>query len=189
MNIRGRSFIKRVAAAVITGALLLSGCVITVVPNRVPMQKGILQQNLAGVSLAVLSANQDASRYPIPTETGVAVGFVVDRQTWSRKLAEALAGELARKGAAVRMDASLKLSVAVKEITLVQADESMQFKVKVSASSSREWTKDYEASAEATTGFFETVDRMTQRLASLSLAEVIKVMVNDRDFLAQFSKR
>lgn len=190
MNVRERScFNTCIAAAVVTGALFLGGCVVTAVPERVPLQTGGLQQNLTGVSLVVLNAGRDASLYPILTETGVDVGLVGDRQKWSRKLTEALAGELARKGAALRADASLKLSVSVKEVTLVQTSEINQFKVKVSASSSRGWEKDYEVSSETQTGAFETVDSMARRLAGMSLAEVNKVMLNDRDFLAQLGKR
>ena len=190
MNVRERSFFNTcIVAAAVTGTLLLSGCAVRAVPDRVPMQTGGIQKNLAGVSLVVLNAGQDASPYPILTETGVDVGFVGDRQKWSKKLAEALAGELARKGAALNASASLKLSVAVKEVTLVQTGEINQLKVKVSMSSSGGWQKDYEASSEAKTGAFETVDSMTRRLAGMSLAEVNKVMLNDRDFLAQLSKR
>jgi hypothetical protein len=159
------------------------------VPDRVPAQKGALQQNLTGVSLVVQNASRDAAPYPILTETGVDVGFVADRQAWSKKLVEALSSELARKGAALRSTAFLKLSVAVISVTQVQTGENRQFKVKVSASSSGGWAKDYEASAEATASAFETVDSMSKRLAGLSLAEVIKVMLDDPDFLAQLGKR
>jgi len=185
MNFRGRSLNRLITAVVLTGVTMLNGCAITAVPDQVPAQKGVRQQNLTGVSLVVLSASQDASPYQILTETGVDVGFVYNRRTWSGKLAEALAGELARNGAVLRTNASLKLSVAVKEVTVVQTGEINQFKVKVSASSSRGWAKDYDASAETTTGIFETVDSMTRRLAGMSLAGVVKVMMDDRDFLAQ----
>jgi len=171
------------------GALLFCGCVVTAVPDRVPAQKGAQQQNLSGVSLMVQSSSRDAAPYPILTETGVDVGFLADRQTWSKKLAEALSSELARKGADLRSTATLKLSVAVTAVTLYQAGESTRFKVKVSASSSGGWAKDYEASAETTAGALETVDGMSHRLAGLSLAEVIKVMLNDPEFLTQVGKR
>ena len=187
MNVRMRSLYKHAAAAVIAG-VVLSGCVITADPDRVPMQKAGLQQNLTGLSLSVQSAGRDALPGPILTETGVDVGFVGDRQAWSRKLTEALAGELARKGAVLRATAPLKLSIAVTGVTLVQTGEVNQFKVKVTASSSRGWTKNYEASSEATAGVFETMDSMTRRLAGQSLAEVNKVILSDRDFLAQFGK-
>jgi len=183
------SFNTGIAAAAVTWALLLGGCVVKAVPDRVPLQTGGPQQNLTGVSLAVLSAGRDASPYPILTETGVDVGFVADRQKWSQKLAEALAGELARKGAALRADASLKLSIAVQEITLVQTGEINQFKVKASLSTSKGWAKVYEASSEAQTGAFETIDSMVRRLAGMSLAEVNKAMLNDPEFLAQLGKR
>lgn len=189
MKLQSGSFNKSIAAAVITGALLLGGCAVTAVPGRVPAQKGALPKDLAGVSLVVLSAGRDASPYPILTDRGVDVGFVADRQAWSRTLAEALSGELARRGAALRTTASFKLSVAVTAITLVQTGESSQFKVKVAASSSGGWAKDYEASAETTSGPFETVDGMSRRLAGLSLAEVIKVMLGDPELLTQLGKR
>ena len=186
---RERSFNKNIFAVVMTGALLLCGCVVTAVPDRVPAQKGAQQQNLSGVSLMVQSSSRDAAPYPILTEAGVGVGFLADRQTWSKKLAEALSSELARKGAVLRSTASLKLSVAVTAITLNQTGESSQFKVKVSASSSGGWAKDYEASAETTTGAVETVDGMSHRLAGLSLSEAIKVILNDPEFMTQLGKR
>ena len=72
-------------------------------------------------------------------------------------------------------------------VTLAQAGEINRFTVKVRASSSRGWSREYEASAEAETGVFETVDSMTRRLAGTSLAEVNKVMLNDRDLLSHLS--
>jgi uncharacterized lipoprotein YajG len=188
MQICGNSLIRLSAAAVLMGALLLSGCVITADPGQVPTRKGVRQQNLTGGTLVVLSGIQDASSYPIVTETGVDVGFVGDRRAWSRKLAEALASELSREGAMLRTTAPLKLSVEVTTVTLVQTGQVNRFKVKVSASSSRGWAKNYEASAETTTGFFETVDSMTRRLAGMSLAAVVKVMLDDSDLLAHVKK-
>ena len=188
MNIRVRLLNKYIAGVFVAGSVLLSGCVITADPDRVPMQKTGFMQDLSGVSLVVMSAGRDASPGPILTEKGVDVGFVGDRQIWSRKLSDALAGELARKGAALRVSAPFKLSVAVTEVTLVQTGEINQFKVKVSATSSKGWAKDYEASAEAKTGVFETVDSMTRRLAGQSLAEINKAILADREFLTQLGK-
>ena len=123
MNQRGKSFSACIVAAAFTGALI-SGCVVTAVPDRVPLQKGMLQQNLAGVSLVVMSASPGCLSLPDSDRSGRrrrvrgrSAGMVV------KKLAEALAGELARKGASLRSTASLKLSVEVTEITLVQTGE------------------------------------------------------------------
>lgn len=190
MHVRGRlQFNRHLAAVVVMGVLFAGGCTVKAVPDRVPMQTGSHRQDLTGVSLVVLNAGRDGSPYPILTRSGVDVGFVGDRQIWSRKLSEALAGDLARRGAALRANARLKLSVAVTEVTLEQAGEINRFTVKVKASSSRGWAKDYEASSEAETGALETVDSMTRRLAGTSLAEVNRVMLNDRDLLAHLGKQ
>jgi hypothetical protein len=138
--------------------------------------------------MVVQNISRDAAPYPILTEKGVNVGFMADRQAWSKKLAEALSIELARKGAVVRSTASFKLNVAVTGITLVQTGKINQFKLKVTVSSSRKWAKDYDASAEATTGTFDTVDGLSNRLAGLSLAEVIKAMMEDPEFMSQLGK-
>lgn len=188
MNVRERLLLNRYLAAVaVMGALLSGACTVKAIPDRVPMQTDSRQKDLAGVSLAVVNAVRDASPHPILTGTGVDVGFVGDRQLWSRKLSEALAAELARKGASLQANARLRLSVAVTGVTLAQAGEINRFTVKVRASSSRGWSREYEASAEAVTGVFETVDSMTRRLAGSSLAEVNKVMLNDRDLLSHLS--
>ncbi|MHB8845764.1 MAG: hypothetical protein ACYC7L_13575 [Nitrospirota bacterium] len=188
MNVRERlRFSRYLAAVVVLSAMASGACTVKAIPDRVPMQTDSRQKDLTGVSLVVLNAVRDASPHPILTRTGVDVGFEGDRQAWSRKLSEALAAELARKGAALQANARLKLSVAVTEVTLAQAGEVNRFTVKVRASSSRGWSREYEAAAEAETGVFETVDSMTRRLAGTSLAEVNKVMLNDRDLLSHLA--
>jgi hypothetical protein len=187
MIVQARS-LKWLMAAV-TLALFLGGCGIMIVPDQVPAQKDARERRLAGVSLTMLYRGQKASVYPILTSTGVDVGYAGDLNVWSKKLAEALGRELARKGAELRTNAHLKLTVSVTGITLLQTGEAKQFTVKVWASSSGGWSKHYEASAEITSGVFETQESMTNRLAGLSLARVIKVMLEDRDFLVQLGAK
>ena len=127
MNGPGSYSMGRIIALVIACAVLCAGCAVTAHPDRIPPVRDAGPASLADIAVIVQSAQQDASPYPILTSSGVDVGFVADRKAWSRKTAEALADELARRGAQLRTTAPLKLGVAVTSITLTQTGENDQF--------------------------------------------------------------
>ncbi len=169
-------------------ALLLGGCGIVVAPGRVPLQQGGLQ-DLAGVSLEVASAGNDASPYKILNDRGENVGLTADRQQWTKQLAEALAEALARRGAAVRVGAATKLTLSVDTITIAQAGSNFRFNIKTTAATSGGWSKEYTTTAETDAATFESLDRMTKRLAGQALAGAIKAMLDDYDFLTKIGKQ
>ncbi len=189
MNAKNKKLMRFFAAAVMSANMLLSGCVTSVIPSEVPAQGGGRQEDLAGVILEVVSGSREPAPYKILTESGLNLGFTADRQVWSRKLADALAAELARRGARVRLNASLKLNVAVESVTLAQTEDTYRFNVKAGVSSTGGWTKEYDASAETTVGVFESVAGMSRRLAGQALANVVKTMAEDPDFLSRLGKR
>ncbi len=179
----------RIAALTIACTMLCTGCMVTAHPDRIPPVRDAGPASLAGIAVVVQSAQQDASPYPILTSAGADVGFVADRKAWSRQTAEALAGELARRGAQLSVTAPLKLGVAVTSITLTQTGGNNQFTVNVRMTASSGWSKDYQGSAEAATGMFESVDRMSQRLAGIVLAKAIRAMLEDPEFVKQLRTR
>lgn len=178
---------RRVSFSLIAAATLLCACSYTAMPRPVPPVKGIDGLSLAGVSLIVTCAEKDASEYDILTDKGNSSGFRANRQSWSRKLVEALASELARRGAQVRSSAPLTLSLALPEITMVQTRERWQFQVKVAASSSTGWSKTYEGSAGSSMDSVGSAQAEADRLAGLALSEAIKAMLGDAAFLAQIA--
>jgi len=160
-----------------------------VVPQRVPMQKNGAQNSLAAVSLEVQSGASDGTPYEILNERGAYLGFKANRQEWSKKLSEALAQELARRGAMVRVSAALKLTVAVESITMSQSDMVTRFNVQARAASSGGWSKGYQASSETGAGAFESADSIAGRLAGQTLAGVIKAILDDPEFLSQINRQ
>jgi hypothetical protein len=177
--------IKRGAFAVlILIASLLDGCSYTAMPKNVPPITGYETRSLTGVSVIVTSAEKDSSEYEILTEGKDDSGFRANRQAWSKRLVEALARELARRGARVRSDAPVKLGLALPEITFIETDQLYQFKVAVVVSSSAEWSKTYAGIAE--TSRYRAVSMTTEadRMAGEALAEAVKAMLDDTEFLA-----
>ena len=184
------SFEKKYRTVVmICCAALLGGCSYTAMPKNVPMIKELDTSTLTGVSVIVTNAATDAAEYAVRTDRGENSGFRANRQAWSRKLVEALARELARRGAQVRGDAPLRLSVAVPEIIFIETREQIQFKVKVAVSSSPGWTKDYEGAAGAGRRSIASVSETADRLAGLALAEAIRAMLADEEFISQLAPK
>lgn len=178
-----------VGTLLIVSALVLIGCSTTVMPKDVPLIKGLETGPLAGASLGIRNAEMDAKEYAILNGSGQGAGLVMNRQAWSRKLVESLAGELSRRGAQVRVNAAATIGIALPEITYSQDRGILQLKVKVAVSSSAGWSKTYEVAAEADPGPFEGLDATANRAASLVLVEAIKAILGDAEFLAQLRKK
>ncbi len=177
------------AVIAVVSAVLLAGCSMVVTPNYVPPIKGYDTVSFSGLSVIVANAEKDSSAYQIPNEKGQKLGIVANRQAWSGKIVEGLASELARRGARVRADAPLTLSIALPEITFIQTKNRYQFKIKVAVTSSTGWSKNYEAMAETGSGVFESLDAMANRLAGLAVEDALKAMLGDAEFLAQLASK
>ena len=176
-----------VVALLVCSVLVLTGCGVKVMPNTVPVIKNIETPPMNGVSLIVVNVEKDSSDFQILNDKGQNLGFVANKQAWSKKLVESLAGELAKRGAHVRAGASLTLSIALPEIIFNQIRDRYQFKVKAAVTSPTGWSKAYEGNAESGPGFFESAESLTNRLAGLALADAVKAMLSDAEFLAQVS--
>ncbi len=172
-------------AVLISGAVLLAGCSITVMPDNIPMIKEYETVSLAGDCLIVTNAEKDSTVYEVPNEKGGKSGLRGNRQAMSKTLVESLAMELARRGASVRVGAPVTLGLALPEALFVQINDVYRFKVKVSVSSSLGWSKNYDGIAESSLGTTESATAMANRLAAQALAGSIKAMLADSDFLAQ----
>jgi hypothetical protein len=181
--------VKCRTAVIICCAALLGGCSYTAMPKNVPMIKEPDASTLTGVSVIVTNAETDATESDVLTDRGESSGFLANRQAWSRKLVEALARELARRGAHVRGDAPLRLSVALPEIIFIETREQIQFKVKVAVSSSTGWTKNYEGVAGSERRRIGSVSEAADRLAGLALAEAIRAMLVDGEFVSQLAPK
>ncbi len=177
--------IKRSAvAALVFSSSLLAGYSYTAVPRVVPPVKEYETMSLKAVSLIVTNAEKDSTEHEILTERREQSGFRANRQAWSKKLVEALARELARRGAQVRSDAPVTLGLALPEITFIQTKELYQFKAKVVVSSSTGWSKGYEGIAGSNKYGIGSMITEADRLAGQALSEAIRAMLGDAEFLA-----
>jgi uncharacterized lipoprotein YajG len=167
----------------------LAGCSYPVTPKNVPSVRDYEALSLKDASLIVTNAEQDSTVYVLPTETGAKSALRTNRQAQSKLLVEALAGELAKRGARLSSRAPLTLSVSLPQITFIQTKELFQIKVKALISSSAGWSKNYEGIAETSKSGSESVNAMVNRLGGRALADTIKAMLGDAEFLEQLNKK
>ncbi len=165
--------------------VLIPGCGVSVRPDNIPVLQGYENVSLRGASLLVANTEQDSSEYVVRNDSGAESGITANRYAWSKMFVQALAGELARRGAEVRINAPLTLSIALPEIIFNQFGNLFQFRVVVAVTLSTGWSRDYEGIAEAGLNAFESRTGMFNRLAGEALAEAAKSMLRDDEFLMQ----
>ncbi len=175
---------RKYSTAWIFCLVLISGCSITARPDHIPVLKEYGKVSLAGASFIVMNAEKDSSEHEIRNDKGAKSGVVANRFVWSKLLVQALAGEFAARGAQVRATAALSLGVSVPEIIFNQFGNVCQFRVVVNIKASTGWSRDYEGIAEGQPNLFESTGVLVNRLANEALAEVIKSVLRDDDFLA-----
>ncbi len=165
--------------------LLISGCSIAVRPDHIPALKDYGKVSLTGVSLIVVNVEKDSTEHEIRNDKGAKSGVVANRFVWSSLFVQALAGEFAARGAQVRATAPLTLGIAVSEIIFNQFGNVCQFRIVVNIKASTGWSREYEGIAEGQPKLFESTGNLVNRLANEALAEVIKSILRDDDFLNQ----
>jgi hypothetical protein len=163
--------------------VLLGGCTYAIMPKALPPVKGYDRLSLSGVSLIVVNAEKDAAERDILTPKKGRSGLRGNRQAWTKRLVESLSRELAVRGARVRSDAPLVLSLAVPEITFGESRDQIQFFVKTAVSLSTGWTKEYEGVAAASTRSAGSLQIEADRLAGQALADAVTKMLGDPAFL------
>jgi len=147
MNSKYYRIVNGVIAALIFSTALLAGCSYTAMPGNVPRSAVYDDLSLTNMSVIIKNAEENASTEEILTDHGEPSGFQANCQLWLKKLVESLAAELARRGAMVRSNYPITLSISLPEITALQETNLYQFKVKVLVVSSKGWSKAYEGAA------------------------------------------
>lgn len=180
--------VRGVAAAVVIGAALLGGCSYAVMPRSVPLARGAEELSLAAAAVLVTNAEKDSSLNNVVDDGGRSTGLKADRQAWSRKLVEALARELARRGARVSSTAPVTLSVSLPEIVFVESRDRYEMRVKAAVSSSTGWSKDYEGRAGSDRRSVLSATAEADRLAGQAMAEAVAAMLRDAEFQGQILK-
>ena len=169
---------------------LFCGCSsYTILPRVLPPIKGLEGISLSAVSVLVVNAEKDATEQDILTPTKGRTGLQGNRQAWAKRLVESLSRELAVRGARVRSDAPVVLSVTLPEITFYEAQGQIQFTVRVVVSSSVGWAKEYEGASLATGRSTGSAQEEADRLAGLALADVVRKMLGDTAFLVRLGTK
>lgn len=166
--------------------VLISGCSYTVKPRNLPSVGGNQAISLAGVTVLLVNAEKNPTETAIPTDKKSSSGLKASRQAWARQLVEAVAGELARRGAQVRASAKIVLGISLPDITFKQDREASKFVVTAQVSSATGWSKTYEGTAKAE-GLSSPSE--TDRLAAMALADAARAILADAEFQAQLLKR
>lgn len=169
---------------------LLGGCsTYLVTPTIPPPVNGSQGLSLSAVSILVVNAEKDTEEHDVLTANKGRSGFRTNRQAWSRRLVESLSRELAVRGAQVRSDAPVVLSLAVPEITFSESRDRILFTVRASVSSSVGWAKEYEGVAAARATSTGALQAEADRLAGKALADVVRKMLADTAFLVRLGNR
>jgi uncharacterized lipoprotein YajG len=156
-----------------------------VTPKALPPVSGSEGLSLSAVSLIVVNAEKDAAERDILTVTKGRSGFRGNRQAWSKRLVESLSRELAVRGARLRSNAPVVVGLAVPEITFSETRGQFQFTVRAAVSSSGGWAKEYEGTATSTVTSTGSMQAEANRLAGQALADVVRKMLGDTEFLVR----
>lgn len=169
---------------------LLAGCSTYAIAPKMPAPvKGFDGLSLSAVSLLVVNAEKDASEQDILTPSKGRTGLRGNRQVWAKRLVESLSRELAVRGARVRSDAPVVLSITLPEITFSESRGSMRFAVRAGVSSSVGWAKEYEGVADSGDRSSGAVQEEADRLAGQALADVVRKMLGDTQFLVRLGSK
>lgn len=179
-----------VGAVLMTAIVLLAACsTMMIMPKGVPPIKGLETGSLAGMSLSIKNTEAHSTEYAILNSFKQNTGFVTNRQAWSKMLVEALAEELSKRGAQVRVNAPVTISIALPEITVSQSRGLLWSSVKVAVSSSTGWSKTYEVVAESDPGPFENLHTAVNDASGQTIGEAVKAILGDAEFLFQLKKK
>jgi hypothetical protein len=179
-----------VLSALVLFSALLGGCSsYTVMPKPLSPVRGNDGLSLSAISLIVVNAEKDPTEQDILTDQKGRSGLRGNRQAWSKRLVESLSRELAVRGARVRSDAPVVVSIAVPEITFSETRYQFQFSVRVVVSSSVGWEKEYEGVAVSSVTSTGSVHADVDLLAGQALADVVRKMLGDTAFLVHLGSK
>ena len=182
-----RHTLRKTAVSLIALAvapLSLLGCTRGVtLPNAVPPLEGYTNLALSGSVLSVASVETDNAEMLI-YHSARHGDFHGNRKLWCETLVTTLSGELSKRGAVILPTAATRLMLTLPEITGRSGYVAISFQAKAVVTSTGRWTKTYVGQAsDSTTG--TTFETRAARAASSTIAELVKAMFADPEFIAQ----
>jgi hypothetical protein len=192
--------IKRLVSIIaVTACLvsLISGCTIRLVPSKIP-PLDTRTEGLAGpfdnITVTLVNAQADDSDLSVRDLNGKDTGWVLSRNLWTKKLAEALAAELKARQAKVIRGAPVTIYLKITEVVYTGRTSFagvIQFDVTANVASRSGWTKTYvgrgDASAWAPAG--TTEDKNWNRAANWTIRDVVRLIMSDPEFIAALGKK
>jgi hypothetical protein len=152
-------------------------------PGAVPPLEGYKDLALSGSVLGVVSVETDTTDFLI-YHSARHGSFHGNRKRWCDTLVGTLSGELSTRGANVLPSAATRLMLRLPEITGRSGYVAIGFQAKAVVTSTAGWTKTYEgqaSSSELGTSF----ETRAARAASSTIAELVKAMLADPEFISQ----
>jgi hypothetical protein len=168
-------------SSIVISCLVSSACTYTVVPDSIPAVEGSQDVTFAGSTLAVVCAETDDKEFVIYSSSRHGT-FQGNRKAWCEKLAVALSDELTRRGAVAKADSANRVSVTLPEITGRSGYATVGFAVKALVTTPSGFRKNYEAQGSAAMGW--SMGGIGDRSASFVMAELVKAMLADAEFVA-----
>jgi hypothetical protein len=152
-------------------------------PNAVPPLEGYKDLALSGSVLDVVSAERDNTDFLI-YHSARHGDFHGNRKMWCDTLAAALSGELSKRGANILPSAATRFMLKLPEISGRSGYMAIGFQAKAVVTSTAGWTKTYEGQASAAE-MGTTFETRAARAASSTIAELVKAMLADPEFISQ----
>jgi hypothetical protein len=149
-------------------------------PKSIPMVREMEGDSFRGISVLVKNAETDALEKTVPSETGGGSALKANKRAWSQKLTESLAGELARRGADIRVKARVTLSVALPEIIFSEDREVLELQARAVVTLTSGWTKGFDGAAKIKKSSVFSSEEI-DRLAGRALSEILKKIIWDAE--------
>lgn len=164
---------------------ILSGCSVKAIPSAVPVVTKHADLSLSGVSVEIINDEKNDNDQEL---SGKITFFIVNRKQWTEYLISSLSQELQKRGGVITATSPLKIQLAMPEISAEEGQNLWRFHVKTTTNASSGWSKSYRGTAAASlwsTGGFGGSNYIAGRAASATVAEIVKAMLSDAEFIEQ----
>ncbi len=183
---------RRLVPVMAVGMCLMSlamGCSVHVVPSQIP-RLDTRTEGLAGsfdhVTVTLVNAQSDNSDYSVKSSKGTSSGYLLNRKLWTDKLVEALGTELKARQGRVVGEAPVIISLKITEVIYPRyVYGKVLFDATASVTSNSGWTKTYVGKGDGAA--FRS--KAWNYAASWAIADLVRVMMSDREFVAELQRQ
>ncbi len=183
-----RRLVSKLAVAICLISLTM-GCSLRLVPGEIP-RLDTRTEDLAGpfnnIAVSLVNAQSDDSDYSVKDSRGNNTGYLLNRKLWTEKLVGALGTELMARQGRVFSGAPVTISLKITEVTYPRyVYGKVYFDAAASVTSNSGWTKTFVGTGDAAT----VGSKGWNRAANWMITDLVRVMMSDREFVAELSKQ